>query len=127
MNNSWHDATEYLDPPAITLCDVTGKMHNLSDVLIRTLRSIAARADQLRTGSANLKASFQRLNICRGRRVTLKTDGRQVEGMCVEIAADGAIVVETASGRGRFYSGTLRLHDANLAASGANGLGVTYN
>lgn len=109
INNSLGGAPSHVAQNGIALCDVTGRTHDLQSVLTKVLNAIVVRAAQLRAHHPTLMQAWQRLNQLAEQNVIIETDGRRIEGKCGEIAADGALVVQTASQQQRFYSGSVRL------------------
>jgi BirA family biotin operon repressor/biotin-[acetyl-CoA-carboxylase] ligase len=109
VNNSWQAAPAEAGADGIALCDLTGQEHDLPPILISVLRAIATRIDQLRSRDPDLIQTWQRLNLLAGSRIVVESDGRQIEGECIEIAYDGALVVDTVFGQQRLYSGSVRV------------------
>lgn len=109
VNNSWREAKLGDAPNATALCDITARPHGLQLVLIRVLRAIAVRALQLRSHKPELARAWQKLDLLAGQDVVVETDCRRVEGKCVEIAEDGALIVQTALRQQQIYSGSVRL------------------
>jgi len=109
VNNSWRGAPQEAGPSGTAICDVTGRPHDLPAVLARVLIAIESRIAQLRTHGTQLKYDWQRLNLLVGQTVLVESNGRRMEGECLEIAQDGALVVDSVFGQQRFYSGTVRL------------------
>lgn len=109
VNNSWRDATHDAAPHATALCDVTGQPHDLQVVLTNVLNAIAARVAQLRARHPELIQAWHKLDLLAGHDVIVEADGRRSEGKCVEIADDGALIVQTAFQVQRYYCGSVRL------------------
>ena len=109
VNNSWRDAPSDVGPNGIALCDVTGRQHDLRLVLCGLLTNVAIRIAQLRNHNTDLTHDWQRLDLLAGENVIVESDRRSIEGEVLEIAHDGALVVETVSGRHRLYSGSVRV------------------
>jgi len=109
VNNSWRSAPKEAGPDGTALCDVTGRSHDLQEVLTDTLRAMAARIDQLRNRDPKLIQASQERNLLAGQSIIVEADGRRIEGECVDIADDGALVVDSIFGRQRLYSGTVRM------------------
>jgi BirA family biotin operon repressor/biotin-[acetyl-CoA-carboxylase] ligase len=108
VNNSLRFKSQDATLRAIALCDYTGGSHDLSAVLIGVLDAIACRLAQLRAGDSALSHAWQQLNLLAGQSVIFENDGRQTSGRCMEIARDGAIVIDTPLGVQRFHSGSIR-------------------
>jgi BirA family biotin operon repressor/biotin-[acetyl-CoA-carboxylase] ligase len=109
VNNSWLDAPQNIASSGAALCDYTGMKHDLDSVMVRVLNAMAGRMDQLRRHDTELIHAWQRQNYLAGRRVIVQADHRNIEGICDEIAEDGALVLNTLAGRQRLYSGSVRL------------------
>jgi BirA family biotin operon repressor/biotin-[acetyl-CoA-carboxylase] ligase len=109
VNNSWHEAPHNAGPNGIALCDLTGEKHDLRAVMVRVLNAFSDRILQLRCHDPELIRTWQRLNVLADQRVFVESDGRTIEGDCMEIAHDGAFVIDTLFGRQRLYSGSVRL------------------
>jgi BirA family biotin operon repressor/biotin-[acetyl-CoA-carboxylase] ligase len=107
VNNSWSTAPLGAGTCGTALCDVTGRQHDLEELLVGLLRALHERLAQLAAGDEQLRQAWQRLDLLAGREVSVETDGRSTDGTCVEIAADGALVVDTPAGLRRLYSGTV--------------------
>jgi BirA family biotin operon repressor/biotin-[acetyl-CoA-carboxylase] ligase len=109
VNNSWRLAPHEAGRGGVALCDITSMQHDLSIVLTNLVAAFAARIAQLRVQNAELFRAWRALDVLRGQRVLIETDGRRIERKCLEIAHDGALVIDTQSGRQRLYSGSVRL------------------
>lgn len=105
VNNSWQAAPPDAGPEGTALCDVTGRRHDVQTILFGVLRALAERLKQLADGDEQLPQAWQQLDLLRGRTVRIDTNGHHTEGTCVEIATDGALVLEAADGHQRIYSG----------------------
>jgi BirA family transcriptional regulator, biotin operon repressor / biotin---[acetyl-CoA-carboxylase] ligase len=108
VNNSWADSPSYISGTGTAICDATNEHHRLQAVLIDALRAIESRLAQLRNEDAELVQAWQELNALRGQRVIID-EPRRVEGECLEISDDGAVVVATSNGAERIHSGSVRL------------------
>jgi BirA family transcriptional regulator, biotin operon repressor / biotin---[acetyl-CoA-carboxylase] ligase len=109
VNNSLKSAT---DGPALAgtaLWDFTAEEHSLQSILVAVVREIHTRLEQLAASDVRLAAAWQRLCLLVNQRVTVLHDGdRRTEGLCAGIDADGALLLQTADGPERLYSGSLR-------------------
>lgn len=108
VNNSWRAA-----PPEAgsgsALCDATGCRHDLQTVLAAVIGALVDRIIQLRASDPRLIQTWQKLDLIAGQTIVLEVDGSRIEGKCVEVAFDGALVIDTTVGRQRFYSGSIRM------------------
>jgi BirA family biotin operon repressor/biotin-[acetyl-CoA-carboxylase] ligase len=109
VNNRWRDAPAKVMRRGATLGDASERQFDLQNVLIGVLNSLSFRFDQLRGRDPELSIAWQQLDFLSGQFVTVEGEGRRIEGRCVEIQADGALVVDTLFGRQRFYSGSIQL------------------
>jgi BirA family transcriptional regulator, biotin operon repressor / biotin---[acetyl-CoA-carboxylase] ligase len=108
VNNSWLGAPPGAAHNGVALCDVTGQRHELQAILIAVLRATAGRIDQLRTRDPQLIRAWQDRDLLAGQVVEVIADDR-IEGVGIEIAHDGALVVDSLTGRQRFVSGSVRV------------------
>ncbi len=107
-NNSAADAPPQLQREVATLRDLTGSAHDQTQILIDVLQCVAQRLRQLGADAPELGDAFDRLCLQHEQLLKLYIGDRAVVGRCAGIAADGALVLETAQGREMFYAGTLR-------------------
>jgi BirA family biotin operon repressor/biotin-[acetyl-CoA-carboxylase] ligase len=112
VNNSWQHAPPDAGPAGTALCDVTGRPHDLQDVLLRVILALANRLAQLVNGDQQLPQAWQQLDLLRGRTVSVESNGHQAEGTCVEVAEDGALILETLNGRQSIYSGVVAANNS---------------
>ena len=108
VNNAWRAAPREAGASGTALCDVTGRQHNLQAVLVRVLEAMATRIAQLRSHDTQLIHDWQRLDLLAGRTIRIERDGRRIAGECRGIGQDGALIVDTAYGHHRIFSGTVR-------------------
>jgi len=100
--------------PAAALAEaMSGKLQR-GLVLTELLRHMAvALADFERQGLGAFSSDWRRLHAWNGRLVGFPgSDGRQQEGVAVDIDSDGALLVETCEGRQRVLAGDVRLRPA---------------
>ena len=104
--------------PAAGLADVMAELPERHDLLAQLLVSLAGVFDRFAVaGFADLADEWRRRNAWQDRPVVLSQDGQVVgQGVCRGADADGALLVETASGLERFLSGDLSLRPAGEAA-----------
>jgi BirA family biotin operon repressor/biotin-[acetyl-CoA-carboxylase] ligase len=107
VNNSIAAAPDDVRARAMSLIDLTGTPHDLTDVLLDLINQINSRLTRLATDDATLAAEWQQMCLLRGRTVTLAAGKRQVRGTCHGIQADGALAIETDGAVERFYGGVL--------------------
>jgi BirA family biotin operon repressor/biotin-[acetyl-CoA-carboxylase] ligase len=107
VNNSWANAPSHISADGTAICDATNHQHRLQAVLTDVLRALESRFLQLRDEDAELVQAWQELNALRGRRVFIEAP-RRIEGECLEVSEDGALVVVTSNGAERIHSGSVR-------------------
>jgi BirA family biotin operon repressor/biotin-[acetyl-CoA-carboxylase] ligase len=107
VNNSWNDAPPDLHTSGIALRDVTGRPHDLMDVLRRALAALDARLDQLQRHDIQLSTAWRSRCHLAGRHVRLSVGNRSIEGRCEGIDRDGALLVVTAAHREKIVSGVV--------------------
>ena len=109
VNNSCASAPREVQAEAVALCDITGQNHALQALLIAILRNLARRLDHLRHGAGELARDWQRADLLAHQQVAIDNHARRIEGTCVGIADDGALIVDTLFGPQRFYTGSVRV------------------
>jgi BirA family transcriptional regulator, biotin operon repressor / biotin---[acetyl-CoA-carboxylase] ligase len=108
VNNSWANAPSSISATGTTICDATNQQHRLQAVLVDALRAIESRLVQLRNKDAELVQAWQESNALRGQRV-ISDAPRHIEGECLDISEDGALVVATSNGAERIHIGSVRM------------------
>ena len=106
VNNSWRDATPDAGAAGTALCDAGGRQHDLQAVLIRFLRALELRLEQLASGDRELSHTWQARSSLTNRHVEVDCGGRRIVGKCLHIADDGALIVATLSKTERVYNGS---------------------
>jgi BirA family transcriptional regulator, biotin operon repressor / biotin---[acetyl-CoA-carboxylase] ligase len=114
VNNSWRQAPGDLAARGTALCDISTRLHSQQGVLIRIIQALEQRLGQLALGDLQLPAAWRRLSVLDGKEVLSNGLGRQIQGRCVGIDADGGLIVQTATGREILYGGSI------LTAAGHN-------
>ncbi len=109
VNNSLRSAPLDVNANGTSLCDVIDRRLDLQELLVRLLHAFVARSNHLSTLNTELISTWRQLDVLAGRNILLEADGQTIDGNCVEIAHDGALVVDNSSGRRRFYSGSVRM------------------
>lgn len=107
LNNSAATAPRELAGIVTTLADLAGKIHDRTTILLRLLARLDPALDELASAPEQLGRRGDRLCLQRGRRLSIQSGSRQLTGICAGIAADGAIVLDTPSGREALYSGVV--------------------
>jgi BirA family biotin operon repressor/biotin-[acetyl-CoA-carboxylase] ligase len=109
VNNSLHDAPRELASYATSLRDTSGKQHSRQEVFIRVANELQRNLTRLEQQDPQLPVAWQRLCWLSQQSVSAQVGQRVVEGVCTGIAADGALLIQTASTTDRIYGGTLHL------------------
>jgi BirA family biotin operon repressor/biotin-[acetyl-CoA-carboxylase] ligase len=109
VNNSWRSAPHQAGHHGTALCDITGLQHDLTGVLASVLAAFATRVSELLRQDGEVFRAWKRLDFLAGRRVILERDGQKLEGTCTQIADDGALLMSTAIGQQRVYSGSVQV------------------
>jgi BirA family biotin operon repressor/biotin-[acetyl-CoA-carboxylase] ligase len=105
-NNSFASAPAELHGIGVSLCEITGRRFDLTDVLLQVLRQLQLRLDQLATGDAQLASTWSAASLLTGRIVELDLGTRRVRGRCRGIDPDGSLVLKPAdSTPQRFFGG----------------------
>jgi BirA family transcriptional regulator, biotin operon repressor / biotin---[acetyl-CoA-carboxylase] ligase len=106
-NNTLADAPVELRDTAATLRDLTGQPHDPTALLVDLMVQLDRHFMRLRDAPATIAARANELCSQRGQVLNLQWGDRTITGRCHGIAADGAILLETAVGLEMFYSGIL--------------------
>ena len=105
-NNTAADAPAELQSAVATLCDLSGRKHDQTAVLIDLLRRLEQEFTRLRGDAKSVALRANELCLDRGRALSLQWSDRKTAGLCRGIAPDGALLLETPAGLESFYSGT---------------------
>lgn len=92
---------------AVSLRDVSGREHDLTDVLVRLLRQIETELSLLARDDLDLPGRWRPYCILQGRIVSLTAGSRVTTGLCAGIDAKGALLLHTEAGPQRFFGGTV--------------------
>jgi biotin-(acetyl-CoA carboxylase) ligase len=93
----------------VSLCEAIGRELDGTDLLLNLLQALRSRLVQLARDDPQLAEAWRKRSILSGRHVEILDGSRQIIGEVVEIAEDGALVVQTLDGPTRCYAGTLTL------------------
>lgn len=107
VNNSPIDAPGDVVEIATSLMALTGQSHDRTDVLFDLLVGLQQRLAQLATAPAELGRRADELCLQHGRALTIRNGTRDQTGVCRGIAPDGALILDTQSGRETIYSGVI--------------------
>ncbi|MBL8827548.1 MAG: biotin--[acetyl-CoA-carboxylase] ligase [Planctomycetaceae bacterium] len=107
VNNTVEHAPEELAAIVTTLRDLTTLEHDRTGVLVDLIGHFERRLDQLGTAPLELGQECDRRCLQHGRTLTIEIGGMRTTGVCAGIAEDGSLLLDTAEGPRRFYSGVL--------------------
>jgi len=107
-NNAIRDAPQQLQKTATTLFELTGTRHDRTQVLLALLAHLAKVFRKLASAPEQIAVKANALCLQRGKTLTIHSGRRSITGRCVGIASDGALLLHTADGREKLYSGVLR-------------------
>ena len=107
LNNSVAHAPEELSLIVTIFRDLTGREHDRTDVLVDLLRHGERRLRQLAAAPDELGQDADRHCLQQAETLTIEMNGVQTTGICAGIAPDGALLLDTAHGPQKFYSGVL--------------------
>ena len=108
VNSRLADAPEALRTTATTILELTGRTLNRTDLVIDLLKRLDSTLRLAVSHRQQITDCIDDLCLQRGRQLSVETGGTTVTGLCKGIAADGALLLQTASGQQRIRSGTLR-------------------
>ncbi|MGO9112219.1 MAG: biotin--[acetyl-CoA-carboxylase] ligase [Thermoguttaceae bacterium] len=106
-NNMAADAPEEVRPRVVTLRDVTGQEHDSSELLIAILCQLERQLLELGRSPGDVAERTGELCLQRGKRLQIAQGEKQLEGRCLGIAADGALVLEVGGKPQAVYSGAV--------------------
>jgi BirA family biotin operon repressor/biotin-[acetyl-CoA-carboxylase] ligase len=104
-NNTIQDAPADVRRRAVTLRDLTGREHDHTEILRELLGHMETLLRQLGTAPEAIGTEADRLCLQRGQMLTLQRGRRTACGLCLGIAPDGALILDTPEGKRSFYSG----------------------
>lgn len=106
-NNRFDEASDEVRRRAVSLIEVCGRGVDHEQLILLFLERLG---DAMRLLASDSHAFWLRCQeLCRqiGRELTMRNGDETVSGRCAGIDPDGAICLETATGRRKFYSGVL--------------------
>lgn len=106
-NNSLAEAPPELKATATTLRDLTGRLHDPTDILVSLLRHLEAALAQLAAEPDRIGQQADHRCAQRGAMLSVERGSQTTTGRCAGIAPDGALLLDTRQGRLAIYSGTL--------------------
>jgi BirA family biotin operon repressor/biotin-[acetyl-CoA-carboxylase] ligase len=94
---------------AVALCNVTGRRHDMQQLLCETLNAIQIRITELSSSDSQLPDVWRRRNWLADQTVEVQSNGRSIDGVCVGIDGNGMLLVEDSFGIHRISSGSVRV------------------
>jgi len=113
VNNSFVEAPPDVQQRAVSWADATGRTWELTDVLIRVLRSLEQQLASLKAGRVRLSEACRPWCVLTGRAVCVAAGAERIEGACAGIGDDGALVVSTQDLDRRLFSGVVEAIDGD--------------
>lgn len=107
VNNSLRDAPPELQQKVISLIDAGERPISRTAVLERLIENLTQRLAELSRGEENLLLRFDQLCLQHGQVLTVDQGTQQVRGLCLGIAPDGGLRLDTLDGQQTVYSGAL--------------------
>ena len=107
VNNSLADAPAELQALVATLGSLAGKTFDRGELLSQLLSALGDILRTLALAPHELGRRSDALCLQHGKRLTIQCGAEQTTGDCAGIAHDGALLLDTPSGRQAFYSGVL--------------------
>lgn len=108
VNNSLAAAPDDVRARATSLIELAGHAFDRTVVLLDLLTQLRTTLVEHVATPEHFGRRYNELCLQHGRTLTIDVAGRQTTGACAGIAPDGALLLETADGSQRFYSGVLR-------------------
>jgi BirA family biotin operon repressor/biotin-[acetyl-CoA-carboxylase] ligase len=109
VNNSLDRAPSAVGSTATSLSGFTGRQHSLPHLIGELLNHLEMRLGELGVDAPVLPREWQRLSWLDGRRLRVNSATSDIEGICIGIDLDGALLLETAKTIKRVYSGSIQL------------------
>ncbi len=107
-NNMAADAPEEIRPRVVTLRDLTGRVHDSTELLISILCQLQRQLAELRRSPQRVAGRTHELCLQRGKRLRIAQGDTQLEGRCLGIAVDGALLLEIGGQPQAVYSGEVK-------------------
>lgn len=107
VNNSFAGAPPELRPLATSMRDETGIESDRREVLRHLLQQLDADLRRLSAADPALAERWRSLCVLRDRTVSVNAGQQPITGLCLGIADDGALRLQTSLGEQRLYGGTV--------------------
>jgi BirA family biotin operon repressor/biotin-[acetyl-CoA-carboxylase] ligase len=109
VNNSLRLTPQNAATNGIAMCDVIGVEHDLQSVLTDFINHWRKRLDQLGSNDPQLAADWQQLCTLTGQIVRIVNGAQHTEGECLGTTSEGALVLQTTTGRQCVSSGRVSM------------------
>jgi BirA family biotin operon repressor/biotin-[acetyl-CoA-carboxylase] ligase len=116
-NNTLGDAPPSVRDKATTMLELTGASHDRNRLLHDLLCHLAKTIGEAASRPEHLAAQAHGHCLQRGGTLVIESGRDLVRGRCVGIDFDGGLLLDTAEGRRKLYSGVLREATASGASS----------
>ena len=107
VNHRASEAPAELAGTLVSLADLSGKGHDRTSLLLVLLERLDEAFDVLARAPESLARRANELCLQHGQKLTLAAGSRRAVGLCAGLGEDGALLLDTAAGRERFYSGVI--------------------
>lgn len=107
LNNSVATAPDDVRQRATSVFDLTGSSVDLTETLLRLLSHLKDAVDQLCRDPASTARECARFNRLQGMRVTVEAPAETVQGVCLGIADDGALLLDVGGVTREIRAGTI--------------------
>jgi BirA family biotin operon repressor/biotin-[acetyl-CoA-carboxylase] ligase len=107
VNNSTREAPGELAGIVTTLRDLTGHEHDRTELLLEMLLRLDGWLERMAHEPAVVGRRADAACLQRGQELTIEAGSQRTTGKCAGIAADGALLLDTAAGRESHYCGVL--------------------
>jgi BirA family biotin operon repressor/biotin-[acetyl-CoA-carboxylase] ligase len=107
INNLASTAPPELSAIVTSLTDITGQSHSRNGFLLKLVNCLDAQFDNLARQPEAVGERANELCLQHGLHLTIRAGTREASGLCAGIAPDGALLLDTITGRQTFYSGVL--------------------
>ncbi|HUY31399.1 MAG TPA: biotin--[acetyl-CoA-carboxylase] ligase [Pirellulales bacterium] len=107
VNNARSQAPAELAEIVTSLRDLTSVPHDRATLLIEALSRLDGLLDNLALDPEAVGRRAHDACLQRGQTLTIEAGPRQTSGVCAGIASDGALLLDTPTGRQSHYSGVL--------------------
>ena len=106
-NNTAANAPEEVRSRVVTLRDASGREHDRIEILISILCRLERQLLELRRSPESVAARTNELCLQRGKRLQIVQGEVRIEGRCLGIAADGALLLEIDGQTRAVYAGVV--------------------